>query len=111
MAEQPRAPGTRAFDDIVGNEQMKIAFVNARPAVRPRRQPSTSHRPTADPSRPQLPPPPRQRTPFGALFDATLNEALQASHALQATDASYVAKATYPAKSAIASSRRSIRRN
>src|ERR1700694_5230324 len=41
--------------------------------------------------------------PFGALFDATLNEALQASHALQATDASYVAKATYPAKSAIAS--------
>src|ERR1700738_2789014 len=42
--------------------------------------------------------------PFGALFDATLNEALQASHALQATDASYVAKATYPAKRGIASS-------
>src|ERR1700716_810551 len=42
--------------------------------------------------------------PFGALFDATLNEALQASHALQATDASYVPKATYPANSPIASS-------
>src|SRR4030088_210379 len=42
--------------------------------------------------------------PFGALLDATLNEALQASHALQATDASYVPKATYPAKSPIASS-------
>jgi len=42
--------------------------------------------------------------PFGALFDATLNEALQASHALQATDASYEAKATYPAKSPIAAS-------
>src|SRR3989449_11179290 len=42
--------------------------------------------------------------PFGALLDATLNEALQASHALQATDASYQAKATYPAQSPIASS-------
>src|SRR5258708_17058277 len=42
--------------------------------------------------------------PFGALFDATLNEALQASHALLATDASYEAKATYPAKSPIAAS-------
>src|SRR6195256_4422920 len=42
--------------------------------------------------------------PFGALFDATLNEALQASHALQATDASYQAKATSPAMSPIASS-------
>src|SRR5690349_13325344 len=42
--------------------------------------------------------------PFGALFDATLQEALQASHALQATDASYQAKATYPANSPIASS-------
>ncbi len=42
--------------------------------------------------------------PLGALFDATLNEALQASHALQATDASYEAKATYPAKSPIAAS-------
>src|SRR6202171_5157718 len=42
--------------------------------------------------------------PFGALFDATLNEALQASHALLATDATYQAKATYPAKSPIASS-------
>src|SRR4030081_2659122 len=42
--------------------------------------------------------------PFGALFDATLNEALQASHALQATDASYQAKAIYPAMSPIASS-------
>lgn len=42
--------------------------------------------------------------PFGALFDATLSEALQASHALQATDASYQAKATYPVNSPIASS-------
>src|SRR2546422_7579766 len=42
--------------------------------------------------------------PFGALLDATLSEALQASHALQATDASYQAKATYPANSPIASS-------
>src|SRR5438105_15226395 len=42
--------------------------------------------------------------PFGALFDTTLREALQASHALQATDASYVAKATYPSNSPIASS-------
>src|ERR1700716_1837680 len=42
--------------------------------------------------------------PFGALFDATLNEALQASPALQATDASYVPKATYPANSPIAMS-------
>jgi len=42
--------------------------------------------------------------PFGALLDATLNEALQASHALQATDATYQPKATYPANSPIASS-------
>src|SRR5256712_4543314 len=42
--------------------------------------------------------------PFGALLDATLSEALQASHALQATDATYEAKATYPANSPIASS-------
>jgi len=42
--------------------------------------------------------------PFGALFDTTLQEALQASHALQATDATYQAKATYPANSPIASS-------
>ena len=42
--------------------------------------------------------------PFGALFDITLQEALQASHALQATDATYQAKATYPANSPIASS-------
>src|SRR5947207_11554408 len=42
--------------------------------------------------------------PFGALFDATLNEALQASHALQATDATYQAKVGYPANSPIASS-------
>ncbi|GAC1480831.1 MAG: DUF1501 domain-containing protein [Candidatus Dormibacteria bacterium] len=42
--------------------------------------------------------------PFGALFDTTLSEALQASHALQATDAAYQPKATYPAKSPIASS-------
>ena len=46
----------------------------------------------------------KSAAPFGALFDATLNEALQASHALQATDASYQAKATYPAMSPIASS-------
>src|SRR5207248_11041485 len=42
--------------------------------------------------------------PFGALLDATLSEALQASHALQATDATYQAKASYPANSPIASS-------
>jgi len=42
--------------------------------------------------------------PYGALFDTTLQEALQASHALQATDAAYAPKATYPAKSPIASS-------
>ncbi|HEY0493430.1 MAG TPA: DUF1501 domain-containing protein, partial [Candidatus Dormibacteraeota bacterium] len=42
--------------------------------------------------------------PFGALFDSTLQEALQASHALRATDAAYQAKAAYPAQSPIASS-------
>src|SRR3989442_3326906 len=42
--------------------------------------------------------------PSGPFLDATLNEALQASHALQATDSSYQAKATYPAQSPIASS-------
>jgi len=42
--------------------------------------------------------------PFGTLFDTTLQDALQASHALQATDAGYQAKATYPAGSPIATS-------
>src|SRR2546421_71593 len=43
-------------------------------------------------------------TPYGALLDTTLQEALRASHALQATDRSYQAKAAYPAQSPIASS-------
>jgi len=42
--------------------------------------------------------------PYGTLFDTTLQDALQASHALQATDAGYQAKATYPAGSPIATS-------
>jgi len=42
--------------------------------------------------------------PYGALFDTTLQDALQASHALQTTDATYQAKATYPTNSPIASS-------
>ncbi len=42
--------------------------------------------------------------PYGALFDTTLQEALQTSKTLRATDATYQAKATYPAKSPIASS-------
>jgi uncharacterized protein (DUF1501 family) len=42
--------------------------------------------------------------PYGALFDSTLQQALQASHALQATDAGYQPKATYPTASPIASS-------
>jgi uncharacterized protein (DUF1501 family) len=42
--------------------------------------------------------------PYGALFDTTLQEALQASHALQATDAAYQPKGTYPPASPIASS-------
>src|SRR5207245_9498322 len=44
------------------------------------------------------------RDPFGALFDTTLQDALQASHALQATDATYQAKGSYPSNSPIASS-------
>src|ERR1700738_552344 len=42
--------------------------------------------------------------PYGALFDTTLQDALQTSKTLRATDATYQAKATYPAKSPIASS-------
>lgn len=46
--------------------------------------------------------------PYAALFDSTLQQALQASHALQATDAGYQPKATYPTGSPIASSLRLI---
>ncbi len=40
--------------------------------------------------------------PFGALLDATLQEALSASRALQTTDATYQPKSAYPPRSPIA---------